>query len=229
MTEESKRVERKYGVQITKPDDKDPDRITVLLPGTLLSLSEFASTRDVLLERRQLVIGFLRLNPLPVFGKSHEQMARDVAAVVNAVRALDEYKTLPSKYNIVGHSLGGKVALMVAAKYDIDNVNIVVGMDPVDDKPQELTAPKSNPRTNLKNSTATEIHLFQSELGGQGWFPQAPSDKNATVIKETYPAKITSLTLDKGAKHMSYKDTERDEASLAARKSVGDLIRSRIR
>ena len=75
-------------------------------------------------------------------------MAEDVASVVQEFRALEDNSSLPAKYNIVGHSLGGKVCLMVAAKFDIENVNKIIALDPVDDKPRELTAPKRSPKTN---------------------------------------------------------------------------------
>lgn len=227
MTEES--IGGKYGVVISKPPGSRPTGITVLLPGTLLKLARYASTRDALLAQKQLVIGFKTLNPLPLIGKSHPKMAKDVRDVVNAVCNLDDsYKPFRDNYNIVGHSLGGKVALMVAAKYDQDNVNVVIAMDPVDDKPMELTYPRDKPKTNLRDATAKEIHLMQSELGGQGVCPLASPKKNATVIKDLYPDKITSFTMNKGAKHMSYLDSEKDEASKAARDSARTLIKARI-
>mmetsp|Transcript_18673 Transcript_18673/g.23500 ORF Transcript_18673/g.23500 Transcript_18673/m.23500 type:complete len:227 (+) Transcript_18673:63-743(+) len=218
---------RKFKVEIFKPEG-DATGITVFLPGTLLKLEEYSSTYDTLVEQNQIVIGFKNMNPFPIVGRSHQRMAEDVASVVEEFLALEEYSGLPAKYNVVGHSLGGKVALMVAAKYDIEKVKNVIALDPVDDKPRELTYPKNKPKTDLSNSLADEIHLYQSEKGGEGLFPLCPSDRNATVIQEIYPKKITSLTIDEGAGHMSYKDTENDEASIRTREDVQAKIRAVI-
>jgi pimeloyl-ACP methyl ester carboxylesterase len=164
-------------------------------------------------------------------------MAQDVVNVVKDICALDVYANLrDKKYNIVGHSLGGKVALMVAAEYDKDNVDVIIAMDPVDDKPQELTAPKgSSPTTNLNNTKANQIHLLQSELGGKGFFglfPLAPTGKNATAIKETYPEIFTrpnyTFFMNKEAKHMSYLDSNNDQASKDAREYVHELLLKHI-
>ncbi len=218
---------KKFDVKIFKPEGTATG-VTVLLPGTLLKLEEYQSTYDILVEQNQIVIGFEKMNPFPIIGRSHQRMAEDVASVVQEFLEIKEYSSLPTKYNIVGHSLGGKVALMVAAKYDIESVKTIIALDPVDDKPRELTVPRDNPRTNLGNSQAHEIHLFQSEKGGDGLFPLCPRDRNASVINEIYPDQITSLTIDAGAGHMSYKDTETDAASVEARESVQAKIRAVI-
>jgi hypothetical protein len=221
---------KKYDVVIKKPSN-EPTSISVFLPGTLLDLKDYNSTVEVLVSKNQLVIGFLKLNPLT---KTHDKMAENVVNVVKAVCALKDYSSLAgSKYNIIGHSLGGKVALMVAAKYDKDQVNVIMALDPVDDKPQELTYPKKSPKTNLGETKAIQIHLFQSELGGQFYvgIPPGvlcPGDRNATVIRDMYPEKITSFLINEKANHMSYLDTKTDEASVAARNSVHASIQEHI-
>jgi len=131
---------------------------------------------------------------------------------------------LPAQYNIVGHSIGGKVALMLAAKFDIDNVKKIIALDPVDSNPRELTEPRLSPKTNLTNSQAEEIHLFQSEKGGS----ECPKDRNASIVKELYPNQITSFEINLGAVHMSYEDSRDDEKSINARDSVHNKIHSVI-
>lgn len=232
MSADEDAISRKYGVAIFKPKSGNarPAGVSVLLPGTILKLASYASTRDALLAQNQLVIGFQTLNPLPIIGQSHDKMAQAVRDVVGEVCNLDKYKPMlqDKKYNLVGHSLGGKVALMVAAKYDNEKVNIVIAMDPVDGHPEELTYPKDQPTTNLNNATCSEIHLLQSELGGQGLFPLCPASENATVIKDMYPNKITSFTLNQGASHMSYLDSDKNVPSTKARVCVHALIKERI-
>lgn len=220
---------KKFSIKIFKPPNSQsmpPRGITVFLPGTLLKLDSYHSTYQAILQQGQIVVGFTSMNPFPVVGRSHQQMAEDVAKVVQELRSINEYKSLSPKYNLVGHSLGGKVCLMVAAKYDVEHVGTVIALDPVDDRPQELTYPKDHPTTDLSNSAASTIHLFQSENGGRGWFPLAPSDKNATIIQSMYPHQITSLEINKGAGHMSYLDTQSDDASIQTRAAVQEKIRS---
>lgn len=230
---------KKYNVKIIEPKEGVvPTGITIFLPGTLLSLKDYSSTYNVMVEEQhQIVIGFEKMNPFSMCGgggRTHQRMAEDVASMVQEFRSLPEYNNNSTslcltKYNMVGHSLGGKVALLVAAKYDIPHVKTIVALDPVDDKPRELT----NRRTNLENSQALEIHLFQSEKGGDrsSWIimpPLCPSDRNATVIQKMYPKQITSLTINQGAGHMSYKDTTNDEASVKCREMVRKTIRAVI-
>jgi dienelactone hydrolase len=191
-------VDDTYDVTISKPAGGEPVGITVLLGGALLQLSDYKSTSDVLLGQKQLVIGFNKLIPkIFWFGKTHDQMAEDVRGVVE--RETKKYNF--SKYNIVGHSMGGKVALLVAAKFDIKNVKIVIALDPVDLQPQEI----SNGKVDLNKATA-RLYLTRAEQGGTG----SPDGSNAVDIQKKYPAKIPLdtpfFTMHKGAGHMSYTD-----------------------
>jgi len=218
----------KFEVEIFKPESGTPSGITVFLPGTLLKLHTFESTYNVLLEKNQIVIGFTKMNPFPIVGRSHKKMAEDAANVVKEFRALEGNENLPEKYNVVGHSLGGKVALMLAAKYDIENIKNVIALDPVDEKPTEITNRNPSKRTNLDDSQAESIHLFQSEKGGDGFFAQCPKDTNASVVKEIYPDKITSFKINDDAVHMAYVDGKDGDAGESARATVQAKIREVI-
>jgi pimeloyl-ACP methyl ester carboxylesterase len=235
---------KKFSVKIFKPRSSSPPPkgITVFLPGTLMKLENYQSTYQILSRDEdhlgQIVVGFSSMNPFPIIGRSHTQMAKDVVSVIRELRRVyrnvAEYQHLSqSKYNIIGHSLGGKVALMVAAKYDIDNVRTIIALDPVDDRPQELTYPKppQSPTTDLSNSKALAIHLFQSDhVDPNSWFPPlVPPTKNASVIQSMYPRQISSFKINKGAGHMSYLDTRSDDASVNAREDVHEKIRASIR
>jgi pimeloyl-ACP methyl ester carboxylesterase len=218
-------LKRKFNVEIFRPDEGTPTSITVFLPGTMLNLKDFSETYKAIVDQNQIVIAFKSMNPFPIVGRSHQRMAEDVASVVKEFLAIEENSGLPTKYNIVGHSLGGKVCLMVAAKYDIEHVNKIIALDPVDENPSELTAPNPSPKTNLGNSMAAEIHLFQSEKGGEGLIPMAPAESNASVVNEMYPDQITSFEINAGAEHMSYLDDRGDDASVATR----EVVRAKIR
>ncbi len=225
-------LKRKFNVEIFRPDEGTPTSITVFLPGTMLNLKDFSETYKAIVDQNQIVIAFKSMNPFPYVGRTHQRMAEDVASVVKEFLAIEENSGLPTKYNIVGHSLGGKVCLMVAAKYDIENVNKIIALDPVDQRPREITAPKLSPRTNLGNSKAAEIHLFQSEKGGERFLflgpSMAPAESNASVVNEMYPDQITSFEINAGAEHMSYLDNRKDDASVATREVVFAKIREVI-
>jgi len=74
---------------------------------------------------------------------------------------------------------------------------------------------------------------------GAGFFTQVPEDKNASAINKLYGSKdtgaslrmmthssniITSFAINEGAIHMSYRDTEMDDASVQTRKVIHEKI-----
>mmetsp|Transcript_1644 Transcript_1644/g.1847 ORF Transcript_1644/g.1847 Transcript_1644/m.1847 type:complete len:259 (+) Transcript_1644:66-842(+) len=243
-----KNIERHRRIRIMRPEGT-PSGITVFIPGTNQKLDDYKTTCDALLNQNQIVFGVTCMNPfMPFNGRTHDQMAKDCRDAVKEFRKLDGNGNLPRKYNMVGHSLGGKVCLMMAAKFDPKNVNTIIALDPVDDKPQELTRPSQDVKDNLNEwADGTQIHLFQSEKGGDGFFAQKPNtvgagffaqvpeDKNASAINKLYGSKdtgastrmmthstniITSFAINEGAIHMSYRDTEMDDASVQTRKVI---------
>jgi pimeloyl-ACP methyl ester carboxylesterase len=176
----------------------------VVLGGAAVDSGEYRSTRDVLLaeNQRQLVVAFNRLVPkIGFFGKTHDEMANDVRRIVSdvvaEVRKQPDYKDFSAQYSVVGHSMGGKIALLLAAKFDIDRVLTVVALDPVDDVPVEIVSGKVD-----LNKAKAKIHLTRAEMGGNG----SPAGKNADAIRDKYPDAIASYTLHRGAGHFSYTD-----------------------
>ena len=174
------------------------------------------------------MIGINTLNPFPLLPhyRSHTEMAEDVRNVVAAICALTQYQSLQGKkYNIVGHSLGGEVALMVAAKFDKDKVTKVLALDPVDAKPSELIPRKIN-----LNDASAEIYLRQSEKGGSGLVPECPKATNAEKIKSVHPNKIPDdhFAIDREAFHLDYEDKDGVPASRNARNAVQNMIREII-
>ena len=227
-TEES--IGEEDDVSIREPEGGTPAGITVFLPGTSIlgigpKLESYESTIGVLLGMNQLVVGFRRLSPNVLHPqKSHDGMAERVRDAVAAVRASGKHPDLSDNaggYSIVGHSLGGKVALMVAAKFDKENVVRVIALDPVDDMdPQFTTTP---PEINLGDASA-RIYLRQSARRG---FATPPGGRNAEAIRKAFPDKFADdaqFILDAKAYHMSYSDEKKD-ASVETRKEVHASIR----
>jgi dienelactone hydrolase len=197
-----KEIAAKYNATIEAPPE-GISGISVLLGGAFVDVSEYETTRKVLLgEKQQLVIAFNKLTPwLLVYGKKHTRMAEDVrdavSDVVAEVRKAEKYEGFSDKYSVVGHSMGGKVALLVAAKFDVERVLAVVALDPVDCCLREIV----NRRVNMENAKA-KIHL--TSAGADGW--GIPKCGNAEAIRAAYPGKMTSFTPHPDAGHFAYTD-----------------------
>jgi hypothetical protein len=102
----------------------------------MVSISEYNGLRDVILQQKNLVVSMF-MNPLWPLRNNHRKHAHDVKCVVQELN--EEFSNLPSSYAIVGHSMGGKVALLCASVVDRINVKAVLALDPVDMNPAEFT------------------------------------------------------------------------------------------
>ncbi|KAA8497891.1 hypothetical protein FVE85_5476 [Porphyridium purpureum] len=201
-------IEQRYGftLRLPSPDCSSAKGLTVLLGGAAIHVSEYESTIRVLVDEKQYaVIAFNRL--VPRFfrdffnGKTHEAMARDVVGSVTEVMQL--FPFLGEQYCLVGHSVGGKVALLVASKYEqpAHRVKTVLALDPVDGNPLEFTCnPVAVP---LQNSHAA-LHLTLAEVSSSG----SPEGQNAEAIRKacTDPSAISSFTVHRGAGHLCCTD-----------------------
>jgi pimeloyl-ACP methyl ester carboxylesterase len=215
-----------------------PNGVTFLVPGSWLGFSRFGigpvitdytQIKDALIAKSQVVIGFFRTDVTPFFAPSHDDYANLLPKIFQAYRV--EHPNLPEKYNVVGHSVGGKIALL-AAVYDPDGIKTVISLDPVDDKPQQFTKARGVNLTLEK--TNASVHIIWAMATAQG----LPFDRNARVIHEmnaTYP-NVVPLVSQENADHFAYVDTGRgplisggtDAGNTAAREAVLDIIRRLI-
>mmetsp|Transcript_38576 Transcript_38576/g.83126 ORF Transcript_38576/g.83126 Transcript_38576/m.83126 type:complete len:305 (-) Transcript_38576:608-1522(-) len=150
VQEETKRV---AGVNVTlswptKKNDNSsttssqPKGVVFLLPGAMISLSEYKGLRDAILEKNHLVVG-LFMNVLWLLStNNHRIHARDVKKVFDEL--LSMYAHLPNSYMVCGHSVGGKIALLLASIIDPKRVSAVLALDPVDLNPIEFTNRKGS-------------------------------------------------------------------------------------
>lgn len=89
--------------------------VVFLLPGAMISISEYNNIRNVILEQNQLVVS-LYMNVLWPIRNNHRKHAKNVKKVFDGLKSI--YKEELSKinmYTIIGHSVGGKVGLLVAS------------------------------------------------------------------------------------------------------------------
>uniref|UniRef100_A0A7S2E418 GPI inositol-deacylase n=1 Tax=Helicotheca tamesis TaxID=374047 RepID=A0A7S2E418_9STRA len=163
-----------------------PTGITFLLTAANIPLSKYLTIRDALLSTNQMVVGYMinALNP-PIGNHRHKaQNVRDVFDELQTeVRGIDTF-------DIVGHSVGGKIALLVAALHNDDNViRNVIALDPVDQSPVEFTRAKKEKCLSLPGAKAKQ--------------PSSASSKKMTSIKS---AKAAATALGKSVEELLIDD-----------------------
>lgn len=144
---------RLAGVKTTitwPPEVKDINNgVVFLLPGAMVSISEYDTLRDVILQQNHVVVSFF-VNVLYPFRNNHRCHAQNVAKIFDAFlirysdRGLPGSSSSSSSYGIVGHSCGAKVGLLVASIVDPRRISFVVALDPVDINPIEFTNAKGS-------------------------------------------------------------------------------------
>jgi dienelactone hydrolase len=196
-------------VVVTEPQEGiSPKGVTLLLPGSSAPLAHvnvtmYNSLRDVLVQQgQQVVIGYYEI---AVLTASHETFARRAANVMQAY--WEEHPNMtPKKYNIVGHSVGAKIALLLAAKVDPKNLQTVVALDPVDDKPPQFTN-ESGENLSLKNKDDnTIIYMTWAAATPTGKFGVNPA-RNANAIYDKNKDFIAQFVRQDNASHFCYTDT----------------------
>lgn len=175
-----------------QPNNKTISNITIFLPGRNLNDYDYKSTIDVLHEQGQNVL-FI-------------DSIRDQIDYARKVPIAFDYYVLQTKssatsYNIIGHSFGAKIALMVAAKYDPKRVGIVISLDPNDDDPPMFTDSTTPSKSlSLLNIPAT-IFLTVTDGG-----PTISSDHQASAIEKFNPG--IPVHKDEDASHVCYCDPD---------------------
>lgn len=205
------------GVYVTISEPENPSGITFLLPGSMLSEASYLSTRRVLHEDcNQIVISFY----INVFSKSHDAYAQDVERIfadyMATCQATTRKKPLSSStlfqgFNIVGHSVGAKIALLCATtpltmkktpttratsktqkqkqqqqqshpnKQPHHQVYSVLALDPVDESPCEFTADDPRRNRSLSKHFAQTLILTHATATPTWAIPPA---HNAQAIRD---------------------------------------------
>ena len=92
--------------------------------------------RVILAEQGRWVVSFF-VDVLFPIRNNHQAQAEKVRKIFDAFRAY--HPEIPNFYSIVGHSVGATIALLVAGERDIDRVDTVIALDPVDQLPTRFT------------------------------------------------------------------------------------------
>jgi Alpha/beta hydrolase family len=128
----------------------DSRGLVFFLSGAMVSPSEYTSLAQVLVEARYTVV----VVPMNVLWYSHAQLAQNVIDLYKS-----HYASQFSKVNIVGHSVGGKVSLLLMQS--TLPINQVLALDPVDDNPPEFTNASGNNKS-LKRTRAASLVITWS-------------------------------------------------------------------
>lgn len=134
--------------------------LTFVVTAANIPLSKYASIIAALNSVDHVVVGYF-VNVLnPPIG-NHRAKAEGITNIFHELKG--EFNV--SRYDIVGHSIGGKIALLNAALYDGGNSTVrnIVALDPVDQSPVEFT---KEPPTKLSNVDAPPANPFKESSDG---------------------------------------------------------------
>lgn len=169
--------------------------VTLIIPGRHLDPADYQTTIDLLLSMYQTVVFF-------------PTIADDDEYASSVPFAFDQYiekaPRIHFEYNLLGHSYGAKIALMVASDYDPLRVVNVIALDPVDMNPPRFTNPYNATTTNINLSLtglSSDIRMTVTDGGGT-----IDSNHQADTIIAMNPT--LWLHKDFNASHLAYCDPE---------------------
>lgn len=142
--------------------------LTFLVTAANMPLSKYASSIAALNAEDHVVVGFF-VNVFNPPRGNHRVKAERIGQIFQELKA--EFRV--KQYDIVGHSVGGKIALLTAALFDEDNlIRSIVALDPVDQSPVEFTNEVSSSKSISANDGATPQNPSEGDScagsGGKG-------------------------------------------------------------
>ncbi|KAL7462811.1 hypothetical protein ACHAXS_003187 [Conticribra weissflogii] len=170
--------------------------LTFVLTAANIPLSKYQSIIDALSSINHAVVGFF-INVASPIANNHRMKAERIPIIFSALKAEFQVKN----YNIVGHSVGGKIALLTAALHDDGNlIRNVISLDPVDQTPVEFTHAKDSGIENLSlEKSQADITITFTD---SGYF--ILKSHTGREIQKNNPS--TKLILHRNTCHMVYCD-----------------------
>lgn len=187
------------GIRVyVKRPPRNPTGLTFLLTAANVPVSNYHSIIDTLLEMDHVVVGYY-INVASPPWKNNRTKAQNVSDMFEELRL--EY-TMIRRYNIVGHSVGGKIALLVAALHNSEKtLQAIVALDPVDQNPVEFTNKDTRKNLSLEESDVDIVMTFTDN----GFF--ISKDHNARAINR-FHRNTTEIVLHRNASHLAYCDSD---------------------
>jgi hypothetical protein len=193
-------------VVVYKPKGK-VSGLSFVLTAANLPLSKYASIISALNSANHVVIGLYIsiLNPLQIGNNLHRSKAERIPPMFHELR--EEFNV--NKYDIVGHSIGGKIALLTAALFDDENlIRNVLALDPVDQSPVEFTNDSALKQANTNQKGRDNVSLRNSKADivitctESGYF--VSKAHNGREIQKNNPS--VKLVMHRNSCHMVYTD-----------------------
>ena len=200
-------------IVIYRPKSNKVSGLTFVLTAANLPLSKYASVIDALNSCNHVVVGLYIsvLNPLQLRNNLHRRMAERIPPIFHELK--DELFQHVHKYDIVGHSIGGKIALLTGALYDDEHlIRNILALDPVDQTPVEFTnesaLKQANNNSKSKTTTRDNVSLKHSQADiiitctESGVFVK--KEHNGRAIQTNNPT--VKLIMHRNTCHMVYTD-----------------------
>ncbi|KAL7530670.1 hypothetical protein ACHAXR_006816 [Thalassiosira sp. AJA248-18] len=232
--ESERRVVADQPVVIYRPkQQKKIAGLTFVITAANIPLEKYTSIITALNSVDHVVVGFFVniLNLKPAI-RNHRAKAERITQIFQELKG--EFKV--KRYDIVGHSIGGKIALLATALYDEESlIRTIIALDPVDQSPVEFTndilskkellastngdAPPQNPfngddseaSTPRKRGRRTNLSLESSKADITLTFTDTgywiDKKHNAREIQKNNP-KSVKLVMHRNSCHMVYCDDD---------------------
>lgn len=182
--------------------------LTFLVTAANMPISKYSSIIKILTSADHVVVG-IYVNAITLNRQAHRQKAEAIPRIFEELKS--EFRV--KKYDIVGHSIGGKIALVTAALFDSEQnlIRNIIALDPVDQHPVEFTndiLKQAMAGTNSNNSKKTNLSLAESKADITVTF----TDCGGIVGKKHHAREIhkknptVKLVLHRNAGHMVYCD-----------------------
>ncbi len=187
--------------------------MTFVVTAANMPISKYTSIIKALTSADHVVVG-IYVNAITLNRNAHRNKAEAIPQIFEELKS--EFRV--TKYDIVGHSVGGKIALVTAALFDSEHNEIrnIVALDPVDQHPVEFTndllkqallggSKSQESGDNLKKtnlslaSSKADITVTFTDCGGI-----VGKKHNAREIQKKNPN--VKLVLHRNAGHMVYCD-----------------------
>lgn len=172
-----------------------PRPLVVISPGFQMARSQYASYAHHLATWGMTVV--LADYADQSFSPDHQQLADDIKAVITWALAQASLGADSTKIATAGHSLGGKLSMLVAA--DDPRVTAVIGWDPVDGGSAPTVVPK------LASIHAAIAVIGETTDGTGGGMPCAPAAQNFQTFYGAAPSPALEMTIA-NADHMDWVD-----------------------
>lgn len=193
-------------IVIYKPRNNKVAGLTFVVTAANIPLSKYASIISALNSADHVVVGFF-VNVINPPLSNHRIKAERIPMIFHELK--DDFKV--NSYDIVGHSVGGKIALLVAALYDEEHlVRNITALDPVDQSPVEftntVTKPSAVTKTTKKGRTNLSLESSRADITltftDSGYF--IGKKHNAREIQKNNPS--AKIVLHRNSCHMVYCD-----------------------